>query len=226
MTGAVVSPNVTVACFVRQWGAAWAKRKKSSLVSLKYGLFINKRPREICSVSAKNTGDDSQEEAPVHPLLPLVSGKRFSCTGCGVCCTGSGEVWFNDNELLALAKFKDMDATEFANRYCKTGYKKRPGWHMLKTKAGSDHCVFLENGTHCSVYGARPLQCSTYPWWPELMDEQNWLEEAEFVCEGINHPDSTTAGIQAAESLFSFSSYISAFPKAKKQDQSNGLQDK
>lgn len=213
-----MSPMVTMACLFNRRGVPWENRENCSPKSLKCGRFMSKRAREICSVSAKNTEDGSQEEAQVHPLLPLVSGKRFSCTGCGVCCTGSGEVWFNDNELVSLAKFKDMDVAEFANRYCKTGYKKRPGWHMLKTKAGSDHCVFLENGTHCSVYGARPLQCSTYPWWPELMDEQNWLEEAEFVCEGINHPDSTTAGTQAAESLFSFSSYISAFPKAKKQE--------
>lgn len=30
--------------------------------------------------------------------------------------------------------------------------------------------VFLQGGTKCSIYGARPMQCSTYPWWPELMD--------------------------------------------------------
>lgn len=33
---------------------------------------------------------------------------------------------------------------------------------------GSDACVFLE-GTRCGVWGARPVQCATYPFWPELM---------------------------------------------------------
>lgn len=212
-----MSPKVAMSCFVHRNGAI----NSLNIPGDRYGPYTNRGSRERYRVSAgrKSTGEEE------HSLLPLVAGKRFSCTGCGVCCTGSGEVWFNDKELLALADFKGMDAAVFANAYCKTGYKKKQGWHMLKTKAGSDHCVFLENGTHCSVYGARPLQCSTYPWWPELMDEQNWLEEAEFVCEGINHPDSATAGIQAADSLFSFSSYIGAFPRAGetlRQEQSNG----
>lgn len=41
---------------------------------------------------------------------------------------------------------------------------------MLKNQANGD-CVFLRDGKQCTVYGARPLQCSTYPWWPELMDD-------------------------------------------------------
>jgi len=209
-----VSTNVTMcACFVCPSDSLRIRDRRN----MKYSLFVNGRDRVKCRMSPKNAEDRSQkEQVEWHPLLPLVAGKRFACTGCGVCCTGSGEVWFNDRELRALADFKGMDADGFAKAYCKTGYTKKQGWHMLKTKAGSDHCVFLENGTHCSVYGARPLQCSTYPWWPELMDEHDWQEEAEFVCEGINHPDSTAAGVQAADSLHSFSSYISEFPKAGK----------
>lgn len=41
---------------------------------------------------------------------------------------------------------------------------------MLKNQANGD-CVFLRDGRQCTVYGARPLQCSSYPWWPELMDD-------------------------------------------------------
>jgi hypothetical protein len=35
------------------------------------------------------------------------------------------------------------------------------------------------------VYSARPLQCSTYPWWPELLSSSEWREEGASVCEGI-----------------------------------------
>lgn len=36
-------------------------------------------------------------------------------------------------------------------------YSRKPGWRILKTRANGD-CVFLRDGTQCSVYGARPLQ--------------------------------------------------------------------
>jgi hypothetical protein len=34
-------------------------------------------------------------------------------------------------------------------------------------------------GKQCTIYEARPLQCSTYPWWPKLLaNEAEYLEEA------------------------------------------------
>jgi len=45
-------------------------------------------------------------------------------------------------------------------------------------------CPFLE-GTLCSVYEARPLQCRTFPFWPELLEtEARWRRLARF-CPGI-----------------------------------------
>ena len=38
-------------------------------------------------------------------------------------------------------------------------------------------CVFLNEDRSCGVYHVRPLQCSTYPWWPELMPQRNWAAE-------------------------------------------------
>lgn len=57
---------------------------------------------------------------------------------------------------------------------------------MLKVQPNGD-CIFLKNGTQCGVYGYRPMQCSTYPWWPELMDDVAWAAEGKAVCEGIEH---------------------------------------
>jgi Fe-S-cluster containining protein len=51
-------------------------------------------------------------------------------------------------------------------------------------------CVFLDAATNaCSIYPVRPLQCSTYPWWPEIMAASNWAVEQQHWCEGIEHPD-------------------------------------
>ncbi len=57
---------------------------------------------------------------------------------------------------------------------------------------GAQSCIFLNDGKKCSIYGARPMQCQTYPWWPELMREDVWALEGAEVCEGINHPDASS----------------------------------
>eukprot|EP00955_Chlamydomonas_euryale_P066854 359660-Chlamydomonas_euryale.AAC.22 len=51
-------------------------------------------------------------------------------------------------------------------------------------------CVFLLPDNKCSIHSVRPGQCSTYPWWPELMDGPGWNDEKHNVCEGFDHEDS------------------------------------
>jgi Fe-S-cluster containining protein len=49
-------------------------------------------------------------------------------------------------------------------------------------------CPFLD-GSRCSVYGARPAQCETFPFWPEnLKTKKRWNELASF-CPGIGRGD-------------------------------------
>jgi Fe-S-cluster containining protein len=49
-----------------------------------------------------------------------------------------------------------------------------------------DHCIFLAGDGRCRIYPVRPLQCSTYPFWPELVGtRQAWQRESR-RCEGIN----------------------------------------
>eukprot|EP00775_Hariotina_reticulata_P009129 gene9129-biopygen11021 len=51
-------------------------------------------------------------------------------------------------------------------------------------------CIFLDPATNsCTIRPVRPLQCSTYPWWPELMPLRNWQQEKVLMCEGLDHPD-------------------------------------
>ena len=35
-------------------------------------------------------------------------------------------------------------------------------------------CSFLGEDKKCSIHTVRPSQCSTYPWWPELMHPKEW----------------------------------------------------
>ncbi|KAL4857375.1 hypothetical protein ACK3TF_002256 [Chlorella vulgaris] len=132
---------------------------------------------------------------PPTPFELLLEGKRFTCTECGKCCTGSGEIWANEAECAAIATHLRLPMLHFFRRYTKS-YSRRPGWRMLKLQPGSDHCIFLEGGTKCSIYPVRPLQCSTYPWWPELMDPGEWAAEGRTVCEGIEHENALPVDVQ------------------------------
>lgn len=58
-------------------------------------------------------------------------------------------------------------------------------------------CIFLR-GTECIVNDAKPLQCRTYPYWPELMDPEAWEAERSDVCEGIDHEEAPQIDIEQA----------------------------
>ena len=49
-----------------------------------------------------------------------------------------------------------------------------------------DRCAFLDDDKRCRIYPVRPVQCRTYPFWPELVESKfAWRAEAR-RCEGIN----------------------------------------
>ncbi|HRP62188.1 MAG TPA: YkgJ family cysteine cluster protein [Phycisphaerales bacterium] len=101
-------------------------------------------------------------------------GLRFTCTQCGNCCTGPpGAVWFVEEEGSALAKLLGIDEREFYSRYAR---RLDGRWSLNEqlTSHGYD-CIFLErsNGrAGCSVYEARPMQCRTWPFWPEMLESK------------------------------------------------------
>ena len=131
--------------------------------------------------------------------------KHFACTGCGICCTGSGNVWCSRGELDAILKHHGggMTFEEYVQEHCDVdAMRKRQvdssEWFILKNAPGTDHCIFLNpENNHCKIYGTRPLQCSTYPWWPELVGSNKaWEHEAYAVCEGIVVMDNSIDAVE------------------------------
>ncbi len=110
-------------------------------------------------------------------------GLRFSCTGCGDCCTGEpGYVWVNRAEIEALAAALEMPVVEFERQYVRTvGIRK-----SLIERVGGD-CVLFDGQTRrCLFYDARPRQCRTWPFWASnLASPAAWQETAE-RCPGCN----------------------------------------
>lgn len=64
-------------------------------------------------------------------------------------------------------------------------YLHRRGDRLLDAPGG--RCIFLKDGreTACSIYAARPQQCRTWPFWPELLRSPENLREAMRLCPGI-----------------------------------------
>lgn len=104
-------------------------------------------------------------------------GLPFQCTGCGKCCQVEGDVWMSRAEQEAAAAALGVDDTDFKVKYAE---EVKNGWVRLKDRAGhgDQGCVFLDANGQCSIYDHRPVQCSTYPWWPSILrSEETWLAE-------------------------------------------------
>ncbi len=121
-------------------------------------------------------------------------GLRFSCTQCGNCCTGPpGTVWFTCEEGRNIARTLGLETAEFYKRYA---HKVDGRWSLRERPVGgkSYDCIFLDrssaNGpTGCSIYGQRPAQCRTWPFWPENLTSRSTWEAVKrrTPCPGMDN---------------------------------------
>ena len=113
------------------------------------------------------------------------NGLRFACTHCGKCCTKKGYVWLEEEDIARLSLHFNLTREAFIQKYAK-----HCGFDLaLLDDFRSKDCIFLKDKKFCSVYEARPIQCRTFPWWPQnLKSAQDW-EETKKECEGIDHQE-------------------------------------
>lgn len=117
--------------------------------------------------------------ADFHKTTPL----RFECTGCGVCCTGDASryVAAGPQEQETIRAFLNVSRAWFRRRYLTRVDDTTEGLRLAHGR-----CVFLNEAGRCRIYPVRPVQCRTYPWWPEVLaSSASWRAEAR-RCEGIN----------------------------------------
>lgn len=107
---------------------------------------------------------------------------RFECTRCGRCCTGGADryVYVSELEAEKIRLVLGVGRKWFRQRYVSL---LEDGDMVLQSSA--DRCIFLQRDGSCRVYEARPVQCSSYPFWPEIVKTAAaWQREAR-RCEGI-----------------------------------------
>lgn len=113
---------------------------------------------------------------------------EFSCTRCSACCGGApGFVFLSLNDLASLLAHTGLEFPEFFRLYAKF-VDNGTGLSVSLREKQNFECIFLgRNG--CEVYEARPIQCSTYPFWQGIVDSlKDWQQESS-DCPGIGIGD-------------------------------------
>ena len=130
-------------------------------------------------------------------------GLKFTCSQCGNCCTGGpGFVWISREEIVRLATFLEITPEQTVEKYCR---KVDGRWSLkeFRNSAGNYDCVFLKEDKvtvpgakgqkpviatrrRCTVYEVRPLQCRTWPFWPENLWSKRTWDHAAKRCHGMN----------------------------------------
>ncbi len=140
---------------------------------------------------AKLATTDDPGRADAAPTPWYADGLRFECTQCGNCCSGEpGAVWFTPAEAQEMARVVGVSVEVFLDRYTRRLGARRSLKELVRN--GKHDCVFLDRESRpgkavCSLYKARPSQCRTWPWWPEVVESpEAWAETKQRTpCPGM-----------------------------------------
>jgi Fe-S-cluster containining protein len=116
--------------------------------------------------------------------MPDPGKLRFTCLpGCTNCCDQRGFVYLTEGDLIRAAAFVGLPVLEFEARYV---YRTRN--YLRLRKPPRSQCHFLE-GQGCAIHPAKPTQCRTFPFWPNLIENEREWKEAAVYCPGIGVGD-------------------------------------
>ncbi len=123
-------------------------------------------------------------------IIERLSSFDFSCKRCSSCCRHTpGTVYLTQEDVEKLLANLKMDLNTFINKCCSVLIYEGKDLVVLKEKKNHD-CIFWSNG--CIVYESRPLQCRSYPFWPEVVNDPEVRKEETKRCPGIDTPGDIT----------------------------------
>ncbi len=105
---------------------------------------------------------------------------RFECqTGCTKCCEEQGFVYLTEEDIPRIANYLGLSKAAFEKK------------HVFRTKhlrrlrvPRHANCAFLRDGG-CAIHEVKPIQCATFPYWPELLVSHRTWHGAGQRCPGI-----------------------------------------
>ena len=105
---------------------------------------------------------------------------RFECqTGCINCCTQRGHIYLTEEDIVRMAGHLGIEPAVFEQRYV---FRTRN--RVRLTIPRTDWCHFL-TPTGCTVHEAKPLQCRTFPYWPENLTGRAAWKSLRDYCPGV-----------------------------------------
>ena len=108
-------------------------------------------------------------------------GLRFECQCCGACCVTHGEyayVYLTKEDLQEASSHLKISSQEFVDRYC----VRLAG--ELVFRYDEEDCPMLTEQRKCRIYPVRPVQCRTWPFWPENLTRIGWSKSVRSFCPG------------------------------------------
>jgi Fe-S-cluster containining protein len=112
-------------------------------------------------------------------------------------------VYLTEGDVVRAAAFVGMTAAAFEKKYVV-----RTRAEIRFRKPRKKQCAFLlESG--CGIHPAKPTQCRTFPFWPELLEREVEWEEAARFCPGIGQGPL----IQIATAMETAEEQRKAYPK-------------
>ena len=105
---------------------------------------------------------------------------RFECqSGCTKCCEEQGFVYLTEEDITRIAAYVGLSQAEFEKKHVFRTKKLR----RLRVPRYAN-CAFLRDGG-CSIHSVKPLQCASFPYWPELLASHRAWHETGKRCPGI-----------------------------------------
>lgn len=89
-------------------------------------------------------------------------------------------------EMNAIAEFLGLALAVFKLRYQITWDSEMKKWVIDANPHG---CPLLTADKGCSVHPVKPMQCQTFPFWQELIEEADAWDEAKAYCPGMDAPE-------------------------------------
>ena len=119
-------------------------------------------------------------EEKLRGIFPPDRTLDFTCTGCGKCCCGGGDVYFSDEELEGVFQFLEIPEEEKRKFRMKFIRLKENGLHVHRS---DEDCFFLKEN-RCTIYPVRPLQCRTFPFWSSNFTSRDSVRRLKKECPG------------------------------------------
>ena len=114
-------------------------------------------------------------------------GVCFECQRCSACCRYEpGNVFLSNREVDTISNFLHLDRAFFIRNYCSRVFA-HGGLRLSLIEKSNYDCIFWNPDTKgCSIYPVRPVQCSTFPFWPSIFASKEVWDLYAKDCPGMN----------------------------------------